>query len=221
MVLDEPFLFSVSIRDNIAYGRPDASLDEVAAAARAAGADDFIRALPEGYDTVVGERGYTLSGGQRQRHRDRPHAGGQPADPRARRRDLGHRRADRAADPRRARASLMQGRTTLIIAHRLSTISLADRVAVLEDGRVIAEGTHAELLATEPALRRDPRPEEDAATRAEAADARSVEADDARLLDATASRSTSQCDADVQLGEPTTIERSATSTPRTPQRASD
>ena len=67
VVLDEPFLFSVSIRDNIAYGRPDASLDEVEAAAAAAGADEFIRELPDGYDTVVGERGYTLSGGQRQR----------------------------------------------------------------------------------------------------------------------------------------------------------
>ena len=74
MVLDEPFLFSVSIRDNIAYGRPDAPFDEVEAAARAAGADEFIRELPEGYDTVVGERGFTLSGGQRQRICDRPHA---------------------------------------------------------------------------------------------------------------------------------------------------
>ena len=105
MVLDEPFLFSVSIRDNIAYGRPDASFDDVVAAAQAAGADEFIRAMPEGYDTVVGERGFTLSGGQRQRIVDRPHAAGEPADPGARRRDVGHRRADRAADPRRAAAA--------------------------------------------------------------------------------------------------------------------
>src|SRR5262249_45714610 len=67
MVLDEPFLFSVSIRDNIAYGRPDAPFEDIVTAAEAAGADGFIRALPEGYDTVVGERGFTLSGGQRQR----------------------------------------------------------------------------------------------------------------------------------------------------------
>ena len=104
MVLDEPFLFSVSIRDNIAYGKPDAAFEEVEAAAAAAGADEFIRALPEGYDTVVGERGFTLSGGQRQRL-DRAHTAREPADPRARRRDVGDRRADRTADPRRAEPS--------------------------------------------------------------------------------------------------------------------
>ena len=92
IVLDEPFLFSLSIRDNIAYGQPMADFADIEAAARAAGADEFIRELPDGYDTVVGERGYTLSGGQRQRDRHRPDAAGQPSDPGPRRRHQCHRR---------------------------------------------------------------------------------------------------------------------------------
>jgi ATP-binding cassette, subfamily B, bacterial len=149
MVLDEPFLFSVSIRDNIAYGKPDAPFAEIEAAAVAAGADEFIRALPEGYDTVVGERGFTLSGGQRQRISIARTLLVNPPilvlDDATSAIDVQIEQQIHAALSR-----LMSGRTTLIIAHRLSTISLADRVAVLENGRVIAEGTHVELLATEP-----------------------------------------------------------------------
>jgi ATP-binding cassette subfamily B protein len=149
MVLDDPFLFSVSIRDNIAYGRPDASLDEIEAAAIAAGADGFIRELPEGYDTVVGERGFTLSGGQRQRISI---ARTLLVNPPILILDDATSAIDVQIEQQihDALSSLMTGRTTLIIAHRLSTISLADRVAVVEDGRIIAEGTHSELLATEP-----------------------------------------------------------------------
>ncbi len=149
MVLDDPFLFSVSIRDNIAYGKPDAAIEDVEAAAAAAGADDFIRALPEGYDTVVGERGFTLSGGQRQRISIARTLLVNPPilvlDDATSAIDVQIEQQIHAALSR-----LMTGRTTLIIAHRLSTISLADSVAVVEDGRVIAQGTHQELLATEP-----------------------------------------------------------------------
>jgi len=149
MVLDEPFLFSVSIRDNIAYGKPDASFDDVRAAAIAAGADEFVRALPEGYDTVVGERGFTLSGGQRQRLSI---ARTLLVNPPILVLDDATSAIDVQIEQQihEALRGLMIDRTTLIIAHRLSTISLADRVAVVEGGRVIAEGTHADLLATEP-----------------------------------------------------------------------
>jgi ATP-binding cassette subfamily B protein len=149
MVLDEPFLFSVSIRDNIAYGRPDATLDEVRAAAVAAGADEFVLALPEGYDTVVGERGFTLSGGQRQRLSI---ARTLLVNPPILVLDDATSAIDVQIEQQihEALRELMVDRTTLIIAHRLSTISLADRVAVVEGGRVIAQGTHTELLATEP-----------------------------------------------------------------------
>jgi ATP-binding cassette subfamily B protein len=149
MVLDEPFLFSVSIRDNIAYGRPDATLEEVRAAALAAGADEFVDDLPEGYDTVVGERGFTLSGGQRQRLAI---ARTLLVNPPILVLDDATSAIDVQIEQQihEALRGLMTDRTTLIIAHRLSTISLADRVAVVEGGRVIAEGTHAELLVTEP-----------------------------------------------------------------------
>jgi ATP-binding cassette subfamily B protein len=149
VVLDEPFLFSVSIRDNIAYGRPDADLTDVEAAARAAGADAFIRELPNGYDTVVGERGYTLSGGQRQRVAI---ARTLLVNPPILVLDDATSAIDVQVEQQihEALRVLMEGRTTLIVAHRLSTIGLADRVVLLEDGRIVADGTHAELLRTTP-----------------------------------------------------------------------
>jgi ATP-binding cassette subfamily B protein len=149
LVLDEPFLFSVSIRENIAYGKPDADFADIEAAARAAGAEEFIRNLPEGYDTVVGERGYTLSGGQRQRIAI---ARGLLVNPPI----LVLDDATSAIDVQieleihDALRRLMEGRTTLIIAHRLSTISLADRVVLVDAGRVVAEGTHRELMESTP-----------------------------------------------------------------------
>jgi len=149
MVLDEPFLFSVSIRDNITYGRPNATMDEIVAAARAARAHEFIEALPEGYDTVVGERGYTLSGGQRQRISI---ARTLVANPPILVLDDATSSVDVHVEQEihEALRTLMRNRTTIIIAHRLSTISLADRVVLLDEGRIIADGTHAELLASEP-----------------------------------------------------------------------
>jgi len=149
IVPDEPFLFSLSIHDNIAYGRPDATREAVIAAARSAGADGFVRELPDGYDTVVGERGYTLSGGQRQRIAI---ARALLVDPPVLILDDATSAIDVAVE-QRIHATLkraMRNRTTLIIAHRLSTISLADRVVLVDRGRVIADGTHESLLATEP-----------------------------------------------------------------------
>lgn len=148
MVTDEPFLFSISIRDNISYGRPDAPFDEVFAAARAAGADEFIAGLPEGYDTVVGERGYTLSGGQRQRL---ALARTLLVNPRILVLDDATSAIDVQVEHRIhvALRSLLADRTTLIIAHRLSTIALADRVVLIEDGQVVASGRHEELLHTD------------------------------------------------------------------------
>lgn len=149
---EEPFLFSASIRDNIAYGRPAASDDEVVRAARVAGADEFITGLADGYQTVVGERGYSLSGGQRQRIAI---ARTVLADPRVLILDD----ATSAIDVNTelgihdALRQLISGRTTIVIAHRLSTLSLADRVVVLERGKVVADGTHTELMATEPRYR--------------------------------------------------------------------
>ncbi|HUS61497.1 MAG TPA: ABC transporter ATP-binding protein, partial [Acidimicrobiales bacterium] len=150
LVLDEPFLFSESIRENIAYGRPDASLDDVRAAAEAAGAAEFIDRLAEGYDAVVGERGYTLSGGQRQRIAI---ARTLLVNPRILILDDATSAIDVHVEHEihAALRTLMAGRTTLIIAHRLSTIALADRVVLLQDGRIIADGTHAELMRSEPA----------------------------------------------------------------------
>ncbi|WP_439495919.1 ABC transporter transmembrane domain-containing protein [Bosea sp. (in: a-proteobacteria)] len=146
LVPQEPSVFGVSIRDNIAYGRPGASLAEVEEAARLAAADGFIRSLPQGYDTVVGERGVTLSGGQRQRL----------AIARAVLKDapiLLLDEATSALDSESERAvqdaldRLMLGRTTLVVAHRLATILSADRILVLDEGRVVEEGSHAELKA--------------------------------------------------------------------------
>jgi ATP-binding cassette subfamily B protein len=149
IVPDEPFLFSVSIHDNIAYGRPDTTREEVVAAASAAGADGFIRNLPDGYDTVVGERGYTLSGGQRQRIAI---ARALVVNPPVLILDDATSAIDVTVEQRihESLRNQMHGRTTLIVAHRLSTISLADRVVLMEGGRVVADGTHQSLLATEP-----------------------------------------------------------------------
>ena len=149
VVLDEPFLFSVSIHDNIAYGNPSVTRDEVEAAARSAGAHEFISRLGHGYDTVVGERGYTLSGGQRQRIAIARTLLVNPPI-------LVLDDATSAIDvqvEQLIHAGLrvqMEGRTTLIIAHRLSTISLADRVVLLDQHKIVADGTHAELLASTP-----------------------------------------------------------------------
>jgi ATP-binding cassette subfamily B protein len=149
VVLDEPFLFSVSVRDNIAYGKPSATFDEVEAAARAAGAHEFITHLENGYDTVVGERGYTLSGGQRQRIAI---ARTLLVNPPIMVLDDATSAIDVQVE-QMIHASLrvqMLGRTTLIIAHRLSTIALADRVVLLDQQKVVADGTHAELLESTP-----------------------------------------------------------------------
>jgi ATP-binding cassette, subfamily B, bacterial len=149
VVLDEPFLFSASIRDNIAYGRPEASIEEVRAAARAAGAEEFILAMEDGYNTVVGERGYTLSGGQRQRVAI---ARTLLVNPPILVLDDATSAVDVQVEQQihEGLKILMEGRTTLIVAHRLSTIGLADRVVLLDQGRVVADGSHAELLETTP-----------------------------------------------------------------------
>ena len=149
VVLDEPFLFSTTIRENIAYSRPDASTEDVAAAARAAHADEFIDDLPMGYETIIGERGYDLSGGQRQRIAI---ARTLLANPPVLVLDDATSAVDVQVEEHihGALGNLLEGRTTLVIAHRLSTINLADRVVLVEGGRVVADGTHTELMAAEP-----------------------------------------------------------------------
>jgi ATP-binding cassette subfamily B protein len=147
VIAQDPFLFSATVRENIAFGRPEATLEEIERAARLAQAHEFVEALPEGYDTVIGERGITLSGGQRQRVAI---ARALVVDPRILILDDATASVD-ASTEARIRDGLreaMQGRTTIIIAHRLSTIALADEVIVLEDGRVVARGTHDDLVDT-------------------------------------------------------------------------
>ena len=147
IVFEETFLFSSTIRSNIAFADPDASDEAVLRAARLSGAHEFVSSLPDGYDTVIGERGFSLSGGQRQRIAI---ARAVLADPRILILDD----ATSAVDPtkeheiRDALDEVMRGRTTIVIAHRPATIALADRVVLLDEGRIVAEGTHDDLLGT-------------------------------------------------------------------------
>src|SRR5437870_5735904 len=145
LVFEETFLFSESVRENIRFGRPDAGDDEVIRAAELAGATAFIGDLPDRYETVLGERGFSLSGGQRQRIAI---ARAILADPAVLVLDDATSAVDATKEHeiRAALATVMSGRTTLVIAHRPATIALADRVAVLEGGRIVEQGTHAELL---------------------------------------------------------------------------
>jgi ATP-binding cassette subfamily B protein len=147
VISQDPFLFSATVRENIAFGADDATDEQVVEAGRAAQAHEFVEALPEGYDTVIGERGITLSGGQRQRLAI---ARAILIDPRILVLDDATASVDATTEARirEGLAEVMRGRTTIIIAHRLSTIQLADEVVVLERGRVSARGTPAELLET-------------------------------------------------------------------------
>ena len=152
IVAQDPFLFSATVRENIAFGAPGATDEDVARAARLAQADEFIAELPDGYETMVGERGITLSGGQRQRIAI---ARALILDPRILILDDATASVD-ATTEARIRLGLreaMKGRTTLIVAHRLSTIALADELVVLDRGRIAARGTQAELLEGSPVFR--------------------------------------------------------------------
>jgi ATP-binding cassette subfamily B protein len=147
VITQDPFLFSTTVRDNIAFGLPELTDDEVERVARLAQAHEFVERLPQGYDTVIGERGITLSGGQRQRIAI---ARALAVDPRILILDDATASVDATTEAhiRAGLREVMQGRTTLIIAHRLSTIALADEVVVLDRGRVCARGTHEELVET-------------------------------------------------------------------------
>jgi ATP-binding cassette subfamily B protein len=152
IVAQDPFLFSATVRENIAFGAPVARDEDVVRAARLAQAHEFIEELPSGYDTVIGERGITLSGGQRQRIAI---ARALILDPRILILDDATASVD-ATTEARIRLGLreaMKGRTTLIVAHRLSTLALADELVVLDRGQVVARGSQAELLEGSPVFR--------------------------------------------------------------------
>jgi subfamily B ATP-binding cassette protein MsbA len=149
MVMQETFLFNMTVRENISYGKADATMEEVIAAAKAAAAHDFIMELPDGYETIIGERGTRLSGGQRQRIAI---ARAILIDPRILILDEATSSVDNRTDflIRQALDRLMQGRTTIVIAHRLSTVQRAHQILVMERGQITARGTHQELLHTSP-----------------------------------------------------------------------
>jgi ABC-type multidrug transport system fused ATPase/permease subunit len=144
VIAQDPFLFSATVRENIAFGQPDATDDDVMRAAQLAQASEFIETLPEGYDTVIGERGITLSGGQRQRIAI---ARALVVDPRILILDDATASVDATTEAkiREGLREAMRDRTTIIIAHRLSTIALADEIVVLDDGRIVARGSQEEL----------------------------------------------------------------------------
>src|SRR5436190_14585332 len=145
LVFEDTFLFTDTVRENIRFGRPDAHDADVVRAAELAGAHEFLADLPDGYETVLGERGFSLSGGQRQRVAI---ARAILADPAVLVLDDATSAVDASKEHeiRAALTTVMRGRTTLVIAHRPATIALADRVAVLDNGRIVEEGTHADLL---------------------------------------------------------------------------
>ncbi|WP_148289111.1 ABC transporter ATP-binding protein, partial [Herbaspirillum sp. B65] len=148
LVLQEPFLFFGTIAENIAYGKPEATREEIIAAARAAHAHEFILRLPQGYDSLVGERGQALSGGERQRISI---ARALLIDPRILILDEATSSVDTTTEKeiQKALDNLVQGRTTIAIAHRLSTLRKADRLVVLDRGQVVEVGNHEELMARE------------------------------------------------------------------------